>query len=95
MIKILERVLNELKTDKPDISYIRGMVETLIDTQVEPVNAMARSSVVESSTVNRVVPGSNPGVPASKENDVLGDPARALDAIAAANLSTVRKMAGE
>lgn len=28
--KILNKVLDELKKDKPDLSYVKGMIETLI-----------------------------------------------------------------
>lgn len=32
---ILNKILQELKQEKPDISYVRGMLETLIEMQPE------------------------------------------------------------
>lgn len=29
--KTLQKVIEELKKDKPDLSYIRGMLETMVD----------------------------------------------------------------
>ncbi len=36
MKKTIQKVLNELKQEKPDLSYIRGLLEGLVEE--EPVN---------------------------------------------------------
>jgi hypothetical protein len=37
---ILEKCLAELAKDKPELAYIRGMLETLIEIQTAPVTAI-------------------------------------------------------
>ena len=43
--KTLQKVLDELKKDAPDISYVRGILETLLDTD-EPVSLPIAPNVV-------------------------------------------------
>jgi hypothetical protein len=35
--KIIQKCLTELSKDAPDLSYVRGILETLIDMDAEPV----------------------------------------------------------
>lgn len=37
MKKTLQKVLDELKKDTPDISYIRGILETLLENEESPI----------------------------------------------------------
>lgn len=39
--QILNKCIEELKSDKPDLSYIRGILETLVDSTV-PVTASSQ-----------------------------------------------------
>lgn len=36
MKKLLQKILDEVQKDKPDLSYIRGMIETMMDMEDEP-----------------------------------------------------------
>jgi len=40
--KILQRVVDELKKEKPDLSYIRGVLETLIDGLIDTTSFTER-----------------------------------------------------
>ncbi len=81
MKKTLLKVLAELQKDTPDLSYIRGLLEVLVDND-EP---MERSSVAERPAVNGKVVGSTPTAPADPE-------AAILDGMAAAKLANVKSM---
>ncbi len=80
--KTLNKVLVELKKDTPDLSYIRGLLEVLVDSDDEP---MERSSVAERPAVNGKVVGSTPTAPADPE-------AAILDGMAAAKLAEIKRM---
>ncbi len=41
---ILEKVIAELKNEKPDLSYIRGMIETLLEMQPKAVGLLGMST---------------------------------------------------
>ncbi len=77
-INILKKCIDALKEDKPDLSYLRGMLETLAEMQ-----DLGYSSVVERGIVNPKVVGSTPTAPA--------DEASTLDAEAQAKLIQLRK----
>ena len=46
---ILKKCLDELTQDKPNIDYVRGMLETLIEMQ--PVSEITREKVITSPFV--------------------------------------------
>lgn len=79
--KTISKCLGELEKPQPDISYVRGMLETLLDLG-------DHSSVAERSVVSREVAGSIPAGPAHDEGS-------ALDAKARASLDTIKTMAAE
>jgi hypothetical protein len=84
---ILQKCLTELACDKPDLSYIRGMVEVLLESQQEkaPFISQVSSSVAKEVNLPGVLTVTNTG----------DEPAAALDRIAAARLAEVKQMSGE
>lgn len=54
--KVIGRVLEEIKKEKPDLSYIRGMLEVLVDDSVETTYKLgtiaAQGSIFPKSLVN-------------------------------------------
>lgn len=44
--KILNKVLDELNKEAPDISYLRGMVETLLSLEDKPLTLPGSSGTV-------------------------------------------------
>lgn len=46
MKKTIQKVLNELKADKPDLSYIRGLLEGLVDDEEKPLVFQTRDEEV-------------------------------------------------
>jgi hypothetical protein len=56
--KILNKVLEELKKDKPDLSYIRGMVETLLSFDNQGADTNTKKVETNRVTVP-YIPGGN------------------------------------
>lgn len=77
--KILTKVLEELNKDKPDISYVKGMIETLVS--LEEVTTVG-STIIHANTIpsNRAIA------------DVSLDEAAILDAQAKASLETIKAL---
>lgn len=46
--KLLQKAIDELKSDKPDLSYLRGMLETMMDMQ-------SGSNFVSQSVPNTII----------------------------------------
>lgn len=67
MNEIIGKVVEELKKDTPDISYIRGMLETVLAMN----GSLERSSAVEHRIVNPPATGSNPVAPALDDQALL------------------------
>ncbi len=38
--KLLQKVIDELKAEKPSLPYVLGMLETMMEMDSEPLNAM-------------------------------------------------------
>ncbi len=95
MIKILNKVLEELKKDKADLSYIRGMVETLLemDGQQKPAPTFTYNPPI-------IMPGQNtpagpniyPNITSTAISPKI-DEAAVMDAQARASLATVKALA--
>ncbi len=81
----LQKILTELKAEKPRIDYVIGILETLIELESGP-----HSSVAEHSVVSREVTGSIP-VEAAKEEPK--DEGAILDAQTKARIEAVKAMA--
>lgn len=81
---ILSKVLEELQKEKPDLSYIRGMVEVLLAQEQKPV------ILPTPAYIPLGVQSYPTGTPTAFNN--LSDPEAAnLDMIARANLALVQK----
>lgn len=61
--KILNKVLEELNNEVPDISYLRGMVETLLSLEEKPNPVFNRIDIPEKLT---------PQIPKTSESLNLG-----------------------
>lgn len=76
--KLLQKAIDELKSDKPDLSYLRGMLETLMEMQEVhmPIpgsimnfqsaasipNTQSAAEIAASMAESGFVKGTNPGV---------------------------------
>lgn len=78
--KIIQKALDELKSEKPDLSYVRGMLETLVEMQELP-------QIVDRD--KQAVVLLNSGTSATYTAPVPMDEGGMLDAKAKAALSTM------
>lgn len=79
MKKTIQKVLSELKAEKPDLSYIRGLLEGLVDEEV---------------FVSAVSPSVNiPALRVAPTNTL--DEGGVLDGVAKANLNNIKRLAEE
>ena len=79
---ILQKALNNLNAEKPDLSYVRGMLEVLLaiqEKEVQPVIITKQDGTYKSFT------------PPVKEQPK--DEGQILDSMAKASMETVKKMA--
>lgn len=83
MKKTIKKVLDELVKDKPDLSYIRGMLEVLIDEGDE-------------RSVEKFLPGYEFHVekyrPSQSVDEKVLDEGSMLDSMAKASLATVKSL---
>lgn len=86
--KILQKVLDNLNTEKPDLSYIRGMIETLLALG-EPKEA-DNYTIVPNTMTNHSVKASGP----MSETGVM-DEGAILDAQARAATAAVAELTGK
>lgn len=82
--KILQKIIDNLNSEKPDLSYIRGVLETIIE-------GLPGEQIDTYKTIIKEVPGGLPYSLVIKDKD---PEVAALDSLAAANLEKVRKMGG-
>ncbi len=82
--EILTKCVAELRSDKPNIQYVLGMLETLVAMSAPTISSMTPNIAarVVSMTPGAVIPVSN-------------DEAAILDAKARANIAKVREMSHE
>lgn len=80
--KILQKCLDEVNKETPDLSYIKGMLETLLafSGSVEPSN----KGVVGNSGISPTV-----SIPVANN-----DPVIAIASAATSNLEEIKRMAG-
>ena len=81
---ILQKCLDELSKESPDLSYIRGMIEVLLATQEKPVLTLEKFK----SATDKIF-GSD-----AVQVEKPMDEGSILDAKARAALETVKKMGG-
>ncbi len=98
MKKTIKKVLDELAKDKPDLSYIRGLLEVLIDDDDIP----NYSAIVTKDRNGKPIPPVKVYTPRDKElvideatvkNNV--DEGALLEAEAVAKLASIKKLADE
>ena len=82
---ILQKCLDELSKESPDLSYIRGMIEVLLATQEKPVQSIIMTK--QDGTYKKFEP--------PKVSDAPVDEASILDAKARAALETVKAFGGK
>lgn len=93
MKKILQKVLSELQKDKPDLSYIRGLLEGLVEEDSTPATSVAVGRerealnwLADNNKIEKRV-GFNP------DGEIVSiDETSILDAQARSALETVKKL---
>ncbi len=89
--KTIKKVLDELAKEKPDLSYIRGMLEVLMD---EDDNLVYSKYIPTTNFIT--TPSSVTGTWASSDSDgraETSDEASILDARARQSLQTIKNLA--
>ncbi len=69
MKKTIQKVLAELKTEHPDLSYIRGLLEGLVEEEVE-----VRSGFAQINPIITQPPSTMPGTIYSSTDPSILDP---------------------
>lgn len=89
MKKTIKKVLDELQKDKPDLSYIRGLLEGLVDEEVQPLPPALNPGAIWTGSYQPVSMGAG-GVPTLTSSM---DESAILDNIAKVNLEKVKNLA--
>lgn len=84
MNNLLEKCVEELKADKPDLSYIRGILETLI--------AMSETEYNKSDTAKTTLKSTAEDFKKFAQNIGTSDEGALLDAKARASLEAVKAL---
>lgn len=84
---ILQKCLDELSGDKPDLSYIRGMIEVLLASQPQSTHPKTQDEINFDVL--------NAGTKLNYANSKAMDEASILDAKARAALETVKALGGK
>jgi len=92
--KTIQKVIDELQKEKPDLSYIRGILETLMETLEAPTGTTytAPIYVPPYNTVNNTAPNV---IYEKVDSTNLADEGAVMDAEAAARMASIKKMADD
>ncbi len=86
MKKIINKVLEEIKKEKPDLGYVRGLLEAMVDDEPTIYISPTTSTYVQTPTMGNVYP-------IKEEIDKVID--EIIDPAANADMAKIIKLANE